>query len=98
MAAAYPFIDDFVAAGTIASLERLGELLAGMRAPGRSDGLAFGGRAGGVPGGPRVWRARRARVPLSALPAEGASVAGSVAPPSTVPGPSTNPGAARPLS
>ncbi len=31
MAAAYPFIDDFVPAGTVASLERLGELLAGMR-------------------------------------------------------------------
>jgi uncharacterized protein with von Willebrand factor type A (vWA) domain len=31
MAAAYPFIDDFVAAGTLASLERLGDLLAGAR-------------------------------------------------------------------
>jgi len=31
MAAAYPFIDEFVPAGTIASLERLGELLAGVR-------------------------------------------------------------------
>jgi hypothetical protein len=46
MAAAYPFIDDFVAAGTIASLERLGELLAGMREPGRSDALVFGGGGG----------------------------------------------------
>ncbi len=31
MAAAYPFVDDFLAAGTVASLERLGEILAGAR-------------------------------------------------------------------
>ncbi len=31
MSAAYPFIDDFVPAGTLASLERLAELLAGER-------------------------------------------------------------------
>jgi hypothetical protein len=31
MRAAYPFIDDFLPAGTIASLERLGEILAGVR-------------------------------------------------------------------
>lgn len=35
MAAALPFVDDFVPAGTIASLERLGELLAGVRDPRR---------------------------------------------------------------
>ncbi|HET7027401.1 MAG TPA: VWA domain-containing protein [Candidatus Limnocylindrales bacterium] len=45
MAAAYPFIDDFLAAGTIASLERLGEILAGMRAPGSAARVA---RTGGV--------------------------------------------------
>jgi hypothetical protein len=45
MAAAYPFIDDFLAAGTIASLERLGEILAGMRAAGAAARVA---RAGGV--------------------------------------------------
>jgi uncharacterized protein with von Willebrand factor type A (vWA) domain len=33
MAAAYPFIDDFLPAGTVASLERLGLLLAGVREP-----------------------------------------------------------------
>jgi uncharacterized protein with von Willebrand factor type A (vWA) domain len=33
MKAAYPFIDDFVAAGTLASLERLGELLAEGSSP-----------------------------------------------------------------
>jgi uncharacterized protein with von Willebrand factor type A (vWA) domain len=32
MKAAYPFIDDFLPAGTIANLERLGEILAGVRA------------------------------------------------------------------
>jgi uncharacterized protein with von Willebrand factor type A (vWA) domain len=31
MRAAYPYIDDFLAAGTVASLERLGEILAGAR-------------------------------------------------------------------
>jgi hypothetical protein len=31
MRAAYPYIDDFLAAGTVASLERLGEILAGVR-------------------------------------------------------------------
>jgi uncharacterized protein with von Willebrand factor type A (vWA) domain len=33
MRAAYPFIDDFLPAGTVASLERLGEILAGVRRP-----------------------------------------------------------------
>jgi uncharacterized protein len=32
MRAAYPYIDDFVPAGTVASLERLGEILSGIRA------------------------------------------------------------------
>jgi len=32
MRAAFPYIDDFLAAGTVASLERLGEILAGGRA------------------------------------------------------------------
>jgi uncharacterized protein with von Willebrand factor type A (vWA) domain len=32
MQAAYPYIDDFLAAGTVASLERLGEILGGVRA------------------------------------------------------------------
>jgi uncharacterized protein len=31
MRAAYPYIDDFLPAGTVASLERLGEILAGLR-------------------------------------------------------------------
>ena len=41
MRAAYPFIDDFLAAGTVASLERLGEILAGAR----SSDVRRGGEA-----------------------------------------------------
>jgi uncharacterized protein with von Willebrand factor type A (vWA) domain len=42
MRAAFPYIDDFLAAGTVASLERLGEVLAGARAAdiGRGSGAA----------------------------------------------------------
>jgi uncharacterized protein with von Willebrand factor type A (vWA) domain len=40
MAAAYPYVDDFVPAGTLASLEVLGRLLAGAREPARSSRLA----------------------------------------------------------
>ena len=42
MRAAFPYIDDFLAAGTIASLERLGEVLGGARAAdiGRGAGAA----------------------------------------------------------
>jgi hypothetical protein len=45
MRAAYPYIDDFVAAGTVASLERLGEILAGVRS---SDNRRSGEVAAGV--------------------------------------------------
>jgi uncharacterized protein with von Willebrand factor type A (vWA) domain len=49
MAAAYPFIDDFVPAGTVASLERLGQLLAGARDPRlRREASAVGTQAMGV--------------------------------------------------
>ena len=62
MRAAYPYIDDFLPAGTVASLERLGEILGGVRAgdtrrgseaaahaslPGGAVGPAVGGRAVG---------------------------------------------------
>jgi uncharacterized protein with von Willebrand factor type A (vWA) domain len=42
MRAAFPYIDDFLAAGTVASLERLGEVLGGARAAdvGRGGGAA----------------------------------------------------------
>jgi uncharacterized protein with von Willebrand factor type A (vWA) domain len=41
MRAAFPYIDDFLPAGTVASLERLGEILAGVR----SSDLTRGGEA-----------------------------------------------------
>jgi hypothetical protein len=40
MKAAYPFIDDFLPAGTLASLERLGEVLAGASATSLRWGVA----------------------------------------------------------
>jgi hypothetical protein len=45
MKAAYPFIDDFLPAGTLASLERLGEVLAGVSTPGFRHGVAIRGSA-----------------------------------------------------
>jgi uncharacterized protein with von Willebrand factor type A (vWA) domain len=55
MKAAYPFIDDFVAAGTLGSLERLGELLAERSSPHarlrgrpRREGVGIPRRAAGV--------------------------------------------------
>ena len=60
MRAAYPYIDDFLPAGTVASLERLGEILGGVRAGDTrrsSDAAAhaampgvLGPVVGGVPG------------------------------------------------
>jgi uncharacterized protein with von Willebrand factor type A (vWA) domain len=57
MRAAYPYIDDFLPAGTVASLERLGEILAGVRGGDtvrRSEAAAHSprlGTASGSPGG-----------------------------------------------
>ena len=51
MRAAYPYIDDFLPAGTVASLERLGEILAGVR----TSDVRRGGEAAAV------GRRRRAR-------------------------------------
>ena len=50
MRAAMPYIDDFVAAGTVASLERLGEILAGIRS---SDTRRGGEAAAGADAGNR---------------------------------------------
>ncbi len=95
MAAAYPSIDDFVAAGTVASLERLGELLAGMDGPRASAGPSLDGR----PRGPRVWRARRPRAPLALSIAPGLLGVERPAPaaPPRVVGRAGNPGSAQPL-
>lgn len=65
MAAAYPFIDEFLAAGTVASLERLGELLAGTRLP----RMAGPRTAGGAPVTPREHAAIAAAHPHLARPA-----------------------------
>jgi len=45
MRAAFPYIDDFVPAGTVASLERLGEILSGIR---ETDNRRSGEAAAGV--------------------------------------------------
>ena len=51
MRAALPYIDDFVPAGTVASLERLGEILAGVRS---SDTRRGGEAAAGADAGNRT--------------------------------------------
>jgi uncharacterized protein with von Willebrand factor type A (vWA) domain len=66
MAAAFPFIDDFLPAGTIASLERLGEILAGARDPGRR--WIAGEAASGVTAG-GVHAAMAAARPVATVPA-----------------------------
>jgi hypothetical protein len=49
MRAAYPYIDDFLPAGTVASLERLGEILGGVRASDTRRGSEAAAQAA-VPG------------------------------------------------
>ena len=56
MRAAMPYIDDFVAAGTVASLERLGEILAGVRS---SDVRRGGEAAASADAGARAGAAIR---------------------------------------
>jgi hypothetical protein len=64
MRAAYPYIDDFLPAGTVASLERLGEILAGVR----SNDLTRGGEAAAAAdAGARAGTAVRELGPPSAL-------------------------------
>ena len=63
MRAAFPYIDDFLPAGTVASLERLGEILAGVRAerhPARQRGRLATRRCPGM-AMPAVRRAARRR-------------------------------------
>ena len=62
MRAAMPYIDDFVAAGTVASLERLGEIVAGIRS---SDTRRGGEAAAGADAGDR----RSSAAILAAAPA-----------------------------
>jgi uncharacterized protein with von Willebrand factor type A (vWA) domain len=56
MRAAYPYIDDFLPAGTVASLERLGEILAGVRS---SDVRRGGDAAASADAGARAGAAIR---------------------------------------
>jgi uncharacterized protein with von Willebrand factor type A (vWA) domain len=64
MRAAYPYNDDFLPAGTVASLERLGEILAGVR----SNDLTRGGEAAAAAdAGARAGTAIRELGPPSAL-------------------------------
>ena len=56
MRAAYPYIDDFLPAGTVASLERLGEILAGARS---SDVRRGGDAAASADAGARAGAATR---------------------------------------
>jgi len=58
MRAAFPYIDDFLAAGTVASLERLGEVLAGARASDFVRGSEAAAHAS--PGGPASSAGRMA--------------------------------------
>jgi hypothetical protein len=56
MRAAYPYIDDFLPAGTVASLERLGEILSGARS---SDVRRGGEAAASADAGARAGSAIR---------------------------------------
>ena len=62
MRAAFPYIDDFLAAGTVASLERLGEVLAGARA---ADVRRGGGAAAHIPPLPPSQQPASVAAPLT---------------------------------
>jgi uncharacterized protein len=67
MRAAYPFIDDFLPAGTVASLERLGEILSGAR----SADLRRGGEAAAsADAGARAHATIRELLPPAAIGAD----------------------------
>ena len=55
MRAAYPYIDDFLPAGTVASLERLGEILGGVRAGDTRRGSEAAAHAALPADGPLVY-------------------------------------------
>lgn len=63
MRAAFPYIDDFLAAGTVASLERLGEVLAGARA---ADVRRGGGAAAHIAPLPPAQQPASVAAPLTA--------------------------------
>ena len=57
MRAAYPYIDDFLPAGTVASLERLGEILGGVRSGDIATGHARPPRTPRSPARPPIGTA-----------------------------------------
>ena len=69
MKAAFPFVDDFLPAGTVASLERLGEILAGVRTEDTRRGSEAAAHVRGLGGesgdaAPTAdWPPKAARVP-----------------------------------
>ena len=69
MKAAFPFVDDFLPAGTVASLERLGEILAGVRTEDTRRGSEAAAHVRGLNGDaddaapPADWPPKAARVP-----------------------------------
>jgi hypothetical protein len=71
MRAAYPYIDDFLPAGTVASLERLGQILSGVR----SSDLRRGGEAAAS-----ADAGARAHIPIRELAPPPAIGAGAVSP------------------
>jgi hypothetical protein len=81
MQAAYPFIDDFLPAGTVANLERLGQILAGNTPGGRATAGRPHRRAGGrrLPTAEDVARAHR-REAAAAEAARARRAAGDPAP------------------
>jgi len=95
MRAAYPFIDDFVAAGTLGSLERLGGLLAERSSPhsrlrGRPRRTGVGGSSGRDSS--ESWTVRMAPGRARSAPLHDAR------PPRTLDRPGAGPTAARPLA
>ena len=68
MKAAFPFVDDFLPAGTVASLERLGEILAGVRTEDTRRGSEAAAHVRSLAGAgdeapPADWPPKAARVP-----------------------------------
>jgi uncharacterized protein with von Willebrand factor type A (vWA) domain len=84
MRAAFPYIDDFLPAGTVASLERLGEILAGVRA---SDVRRGGDAAASADAGARAW----------SFPAEREGLVRALEVPASIPVDLGDPSAAKPL-
>ena len=67
MRAAYPYIDDFLPAGTVASLERLGEILSGARS---ADVRRGGEAAASADAGARAHATIRELLPPAAMGAD----------------------------